>query len=399
MTLLNRLLGGLRTLFARTQDERELDEELRGYLDAAIERHMNAGLSREAATRAARIELGSTTAVKDQVREAGWESRLDDLWQDARYAVRTLRKSPGFTAVAVLTLALAIGANTALFSIVNGLLLRPLPVAAPEQLVMVSTQRAVTDGYPAGWDFAMWTEMRQRASALGRAIAWSVFSERLDLATQGEADPVDGLFVSGNFFQELGVVLLLDRAFTSGEDVLGRAESRVAVISHGLWQRRFGADPSVVGRSILIHRVLVTSSACAACVPGTRGWPGVRPRAADRIDTADPQRRDVVPPRWSFVSRRHAPACPGSLRRSGHDGDAGDATPDGRGGVAIREPEPGESAQRRLRPRTGCSGHIGAAPDSRAVVIVLIIAALVLLIACANIANLLIARGAARRSE
>ena len=139
--------------------------------------------------------------------------------------MRTLRKSPGFTAVAVLTLALAIGANTALFSIVNGLLLRPLPVAAPEQLVMVSTQRAVTDGYPTGWDFAMWTEMRQRASALGRAIAWSVFSERLDLATQGEADPVDGLFVSGNFFQELGVVPLLGRAFTSGEDVLGRAES------------------------------------------------------------------------------------------------------------------------------------------------------------------------------
>ena len=162
-------------------------------------------MSREAATRAARIELGSVTAVKQHVREAGWESRLDDLWQDARYGVRTLRKSPGFALVAVLTLALAIGANTAIFSIVNGLMLRALPVSAPEQLALVSTRNSVNDGFPAGWNMSMWEQIRQRASALGRPLAWSVFSQRLDLATEGEADPVDGLFVSGNFFQELGV--------------------------------------------------------------------------------------------------------------------------------------------------------------------------------------------------
>src|SRR5688572_17284550 len=225
-SLLHRIVSGLRALFAASRDDRELDEELCGYLDAAIDRYVHAGLSREAATRAARIELGSVTAVKDHVRDAGWESRLDDLWQDVRYAVRTLRKSPGFTAVAVLTLALAIGANTTIFTIVNALLLRPLPVAAPEQLVLVSTQRAVADGYPAGWNFPIWDQIRKRVSPLGRAVAWSVFHHPIDLATEGEADPVDGLFVSGNLFGELGVLPLLGRTFSDEEDGLGRTESR-----------------------------------------------------------------------------------------------------------------------------------------------------------------------------
>jgi hypothetical protein len=178
-----RVLAGLRALFGCDRLERDLDEELREYLQAALDRHVAAGMSRDAATRAARLEMGSTTAVKQDVREAGWESRLEDLWQDARYGVRTLRKSRGFTVVAVLTLALAIGANTAIFSIVDGLMLRALPVTAPEQLALVSTSSAVNDGFPGGWNMAMWEQIRQRASSLGRALDWTALSQRLDLAT------------------------------------------------------------------------------------------------------------------------------------------------------------------------------------------------------------------------
>ena len=253
-----RVLGGIRALARRDQVEQDLNEELQAYLEMAIDRHMAAGMGREAATRAARIELGSITAVKQHAREAGWESHLDDLWQDARYAVRSLRRSAGFTVVAVLTLALAIGANTTIFSVANGLLLRPLPVTAPEQLALISTQRSVAAGYSAGWNFAMWEQIRHQASPLGRAVAWSVFSQRLDLADEGEADPVDGLFVSGNLFQELGVTPVMGRAFVASEDRLGRAESLVAVISYSLWQRRFNGDADIVGRSILVQRVPVT---------------------------------------------------------------------------------------------------------------------------------------------
>src|SRR5688572_26547807 len=147
IVLLRRLLDAGRALLNRRRFDRELDEELQTYLEAAIDRHMNAGLSREAATRAARIELGSTTAITQQVREAGWESALESIWQDLRYAARMLRRSPGFTTVAVCSLAVGIGVTTAIFTLLNAILLRPLPVDHPEQLVEVrgTSPRLVRD--------------------------------------------------------------------------------------------------------------------------------------------------------------------------------------------------------------------------------------------------------------
>ena len=131
-------------------------------------------------------------------------------------------------------------------------------MAAPGQLAVVSTNSAIAEGYPAGFNYPVWEQIRERSKPIGHAVAWTVFPARLDLAQGGESDLVDGLFVSGNFFDELGVVPPVGRTFAASEDRLASPDSRVAVISHGLWQRRFGGDAAVIGRSLLIERQPVT---------------------------------------------------------------------------------------------------------------------------------------------
>src|SRR5262245_19452322 len=174
--------------------------------------------------------------------------RPNDLGRDVRYAVRMLRRSPGFTIVAVLTLALGIGANAAMFSIVNSLLLRALPVDRTDRLVLLLSNPSVTPSSP--WSNPIWENIRDRhADLFQSAFAFSRRVTRFNLADAGPTDFVDGSFASGSYFETLGVAPVLGRTFTREDDRRGGGvNGPVAVISYGFWQRRFGGAADVVGR-------------------------------------------------------------------------------------------------------------------------------------------------------
>jgi len=197
MALLRRIIGGFRSLFQRTRVEQELDAELREFLETAVEQKVRTGLRREQATRAARLELGSVDAVKDRVRDIGWESLVENCWQDVRYASRMLTKSPGFAAVAVVSLALGIGANTAIFSIVDGVLLNPIPYAEPDRLVSIygtnanGTKNAIS--YP---NFLDWQRDNQTFETLA---GWRGGS--FSFTRSGDPEFLTGQMVTADFLR------------------------------------------------------------------------------------------------------------------------------------------------------------------------------------------------------
>src|SRR6266404_3034245 len=249
MSLFSRIRSLMSNLFQRPRVEHELDAEVNSYLTQLVDEKVAAGLNPRDALRESMIELEGAEQVKEGVRDVRAGAVLEQLWQDTRYALRMLRKNPGFTAITVITLALGIGVNTAIFSLVDGILLRPLPYQQPDRLVRILNSQRQLGLETWGLSQANFTFLRDGNHSLEAVASYS--TSGANLTGNGEPERVSLGTVSADFFKVLGIPPLLGRAFQAGEDTPGN--NGVCVISYGFWQRRFGGDASIVGKSLELN--------------------------------------------------------------------------------------------------------------------------------------------------
>jgi predicted permease len=228
------------------QRHKDLDAEIESHLQMAVRERIGRGETPDDAAHSARRELGNVALVKEVTREMWGSTALEQWMQDVRYGVRMLLKSPGFSLVAILTLTLGIGANTALFSVVNGVLINPLPYPKPNQLVTLHESKPnFEQGSISFPHFRDWQKENRTFSSLAIARPYS-----FTLTNVGKAERVRTEFISSDLFSVLGVTPLLGRTFLSGEDDIGAAP--IAMISEALWKSKFGAAPDVLGRGITL---------------------------------------------------------------------------------------------------------------------------------------------------
>jgi predicted permease len=230
----------------RDRRKNELREEIAGHLQMAARDREARGESRERADAAARRELGNAGVIQDVTHDQWAWTWVENLLQNLRFGARTLRKSPGFAAVAILTLALGIGVNTALFSVVNGVLLNPLPYPQPNQLVELWWDR--TPGQHSSVPYLNFLDWQKESTAFSAVGAY--LQDNMIVTGAGEPERVDGVKISADFFDLLGVKPLLGRSFRPEEDQIGAGP--VALIGDGLWNRKFGSSPDVLGKSITV---------------------------------------------------------------------------------------------------------------------------------------------------
>jgi predicted permease len=396
MALLHRLTGGLRALLRRRDVERDLDDEVRAYLDTAIERNLAAGMTRAEAERSARAAIGSLEAVKDQTREVGWEFAVETTWRDVRYAARTLRRTPGFAAIAVITLAIGIGANTAIFSVVNALMLRPLPVDRPDELVALAA--VYGDTTEAAFSYAAYRQFATEGAAVIDPVAVSR-ADRVAMTMDRVTDTVMHKRVSGNYFTVLGVPPAAGRTLRDTDDRLPRGEP-VAIISHAYWTSRLGRDAGVVGRQLRLNGMAYT-------VVGVAHQGFVSESAGEAPDVWTPLTAQATP---SWVWTGHSTTWLRILarRRPGISLEQAQARLEPVYGRIRTEMAAGtgqpEYRQAVLDSRFALAAASGGTPRlrdnfARPLQILMAIVGLVLIIACANVASLVLARSAARRRE
>jgi predicted permease len=285
--MLSRMTNFWRNIFAKVKTDRDLDEEVRSYSDLLAQEKIHGGMNPEEARRAAKLQLGGIEQVKEEVRQARTGAWLDSVFQDFHYAARTLRKNPGFSAIAILTLALGIGANTAIFTLTYAVILKSLPVPNPQQLVRYTFRSGTQD---LGLSGPLYDALRKHEQATQDLLAWS--GSNLAVQENGAITNVDGALLSGNSFRVLELQPLMGGVFTDADDQpAGGPNGYEALVSYAYWKDHFQANPSVVGRSLIINTKPVTII-------------GVLPQGFEGVVAG--QRADIVLP-LSFEEVLNAP--------------------------------------------------------------------------------------------
>jgi predicted permease len=407
----------LRALVRRGRAEGELDEELRFHMEMEARKQRAAGVTDEEAKRSAHALFGGVEQVREECRDVRGLSFLENLARDIRYGARLLRKTPVFTAIAVLSLAIGIGANTAVFSLVNTVMLRMLPVRSPEQLVVakwgahksldISANWATggDDGH-GGWtenvfSWAAFSEMRRRNGALRDAIGFSPLGP-VSVMANGQALPTGAMVISGNYFQALGVRTAIGRPILDDDDKADGFPS--AVIAYRFWERAFAREPSAIGKTLYVN-----GQPCTIVGVTPKEFFGVSPGGfmmTPQVDIMLPIRfRDRMqnvgqkPVAW-FVGDLLWIQVMGRLK----PGSEAAAKSELSAIVKANLPESARSALGTEAPRVYLDpGGQGLDSLRRAfrqpLLILMSVVGLTLLMACANLAGLLLARAAARQKE